>query len=63
MGEFHLKNKNKAAAIEAYKRCVDSGKNNSELDDWFINRAKRKLSELLNQTVPLICDPNIKRSG
>ena len=63
MGEFHLKNKNKAASIEAYKRCVDSCKNNSELDDWFINRAKRKLSELLNQTVPLICDPNIKRSG
>jgi serine/threonine protein kinase len=48
IGEYHLKNKNIPAAIEAYKRCVETSQTASELDDWFINRAKRKLGELLS---------------
>jgi hypothetical protein len=59
LGEYYLKNNNKPAAIEAYRRCLETGQDYSELDRWFINRAKRQLDELLNVNVPLKCDPHI----
>ena len=59
VGEHYLKNKNKAEAIEAYKRCQEARQDSSELDDWFTNRAKRKLDELLNENTSLKSFPNI----
>ncbi len=59
IGEYHLKNKNEAAAMEAYKQCLEAGQDSSELDDWFQNRAKRKLNKLLNENIPLRTCPNI----
>ncbi len=53
LGEYHLKNKNKSKAIEAYRQCLNAGGRSSELDDWLRNRAKRKLNELLNEKTPL----------
>jgi serine/threonine protein kinase len=47
VGEYHLKNENKPAAIEAYNRCLAIEDDDSELDDWFRNRAMRKLDELI----------------
>lgn len=46
VGEYHLKNGNKAAAIEAYRQCLDAEEESSELDDWYINRARGRLNEL-----------------
>ena len=43
VGEYYLKNSNKPAAIEAYKRCLGQADESSEYDDWFINRAHRIL--------------------
>jgi hypothetical protein len=51
LGEYYLKNKNISAAIEAYKRCLKREQDSTELDDWFINRTKRKIHELLNENV------------
>lgn len=62
IAEYHLKNKNEPAAIEAYKRCLAGGQGPFELDDWFKNRAKTKLDELLNQNVPLRSRPNTEGS-
>jgi serine/threonine protein kinase len=53
VGEHHLKNKNKAEAIEAYKQCLEASHDSSELDDWFKNRARRKLNELVNGSMSL----------
>lgn len=53
VGEHHLKNKNKAEAVEAYKQCLEASHDSSELDDWFKNRARRKLNELVNGNMPL----------
>jgi hypothetical protein len=47
VGEYHLKNENRPAAIEAYNRCLAIEDDDSELDDWFRNRAMRKLDELI----------------
>jgi len=56
IGEYHLKNGNKQAAIEAYNRCLETGQGASEYDDWFRNRATRKLNELLGREMPpLLC--------
>jgi serine/threonine protein kinase len=63
MGEYHLKNNNKLGTIEAYKRCLDVSQNASELDDWFKNRAQRKLNELLNKDIPLKSSPNISNGN
>jgi serine/threonine protein kinase len=52
IGEYHLKNNDKPAAIEAYERCLGTGRDVSEVDDWFKNRANLKLSELLNKDMP-----------
>ena len=59
IGEYHLKNKNIPDAIEAYKRCVSAGDQGSALDDWFINKAKRKLNELLNENTGVKSYPNV----
>lgn len=61
VGEYHLKNKNEAEAMEAYKRCLAAEQDTSESDDLFINRAKRKLSELSGEDVPLKACPLINR--
>jgi serine/threonine protein kinase len=47
-GEHHLKNDDKAAAIEAFKQCRTMEDESSELDDWYMNRARRRLNELLS---------------
>jgi serine/threonine-protein kinase len=52
LGEYHLKNNNKPAAMEAYSRCLQLAQGTSEFDDWFTNRATRKFNELLNRDVP-----------
>ncbi|MHC4499699.1 MAG: serine/threonine protein kinase, partial [Planctomycetota bacterium] len=52
IGEYNLKNNNKPAAIEAYNWCLELAQGTSEFDDWFKNRATRKLNELLNRDVP-----------
>jgi hypothetical protein len=59
IGEHHLKNDNKAAAIEAYNRCLESAQGTSEFDDWFKTRATRKLNELRNGDIPPQSRPNI----
>ncbi|GAF99088.1 unnamed protein product, partial [marine sediment metagenome] len=48
-------------ATEAYKQCLDVGKSPSELDDWFKNRARRKLDGLLGENLaPNSCpDTNV----
>lgn len=51
-GEYYLKNNNKAEAIKAYEQCLEKGKDISELDDWFKNRAQRKLNNLLGIILP-----------
>jgi serine/threonine protein kinase len=51
LGEYHLKNRDEPAAIEAFKQCLDAVQGSSESDDWFRNRAKRKLDELSNENV------------
>jgi serine/threonine protein kinase len=53
LGEYHLKNKNVTEAIEAYKRCLEESQDLSELDAWFKNRARGKLNELVNGSMPL----------
>jgi serine/threonine protein kinase len=53
IGEYHLKNNNKAAAVEAYNRCLELDGGASEFDDWFKNRATRKRAQLLNNRIPL----------
>ncbi len=62
VGEHHLKNKNKAEAIEAYKQCLEASQDSSELDDWFKNRAKRKLKELSDENISLKTCPNSDNS-
>jgi serine/threonine protein kinase len=47
LGEHYLKNNNKTAAIEAYQKSVEMRKTDSSLQDWFVNRARRKLDILL----------------
>jgi hypothetical protein len=51
VGEYYFKNSNKQGAIKAYKQCLHVGKSFSELDDWFKNRAKRKLDDLLGENI------------
>jgi serine/threonine protein kinase len=51
VGEYHLKNDNKAAAMEAYKQCRDMEDTPSEVDDWYINRARVRLNELSGNDV------------
>ena len=51
-GEYYLKNNNKAEAIKAYEQCIEKGKDSSELDDWFKNRAQRNLNKLLGIILP-----------
>lgn len=53
VGEFHFKNGNKLSSIEAYKQCLAIDKSSSELDDWFKNRARRKLERLLGRSESL----------
>ena len=60
IGECHLKSENESGAIESYKRCLEENQNPSELDDWFINRAKRQLDSLLNRNVSANTYPNRK---
>jgi serine/threonine protein kinase len=60
IGEYHLKNKNKAAAIESYKRCLEENQSPSELDHWFVNRATRQLNKLLNEDISVKTRPNDK---
>jgi serine/threonine protein kinase len=57
IGEYHFKNNNKPAAIEAYNRCLETGQGASEYDDWFRNRATRKLNELLGRELPPLSCP------
>lgn len=48
VGEYYLKKGNQAATIKAYRQCLDAEDKSSELDDWYINKAKRRLNELSN---------------
>ena len=60
LGEYHLKNKNIPEAIEAYEQCLNAKGQGSELDNWFRNRAQRKLDELLNDKTIQQSDGGIK---
>jgi len=46
VAEHRLKEGKKADAIEAYRRCLDNQQESSELDDWFVNKARARLKEL-----------------
>jgi hypothetical protein len=53
IGEYYLKEGDEQAAVEAYKRCLNIDEDPSKRDDWFKNRATRKLTELSGREVPL----------
>ena len=59
IAEHHLKNNNTSAAIESYNRCLELGRDTSEFDDWFKNRAKRKLDQLINSKATPESGPDI----
>ena len=52
VGEYNTKEGNKSRAIEAYRQCLDSEQDSSELDDWFVNRARRQLKRLSDERKP-----------
>lgn len=65
VAEYHLKNKNEAEAIEAYKRCLEgcleAGEDLSESDTRVKDRARAKLAELSGENIPLKACPLINR--
>lgn len=52
LGEYYHKIGNNKTAAENYRLCLEKGKNSSDLDDWFKNRAKRMLEELTHENAP-----------
>ena len=59
VAEYHLKNNNRLAAIQAYKQCISQAQESSELDDWFVNRSKRELGELAEENIPIEAGPGV----
>jgi serine/threonine protein kinase len=49
VGEYHHRNNDRTAAMEAYQRCLKINPGASEFDDWFKNSAKRNINELLTE--------------
>jgi serine/threonine protein kinase len=61
VAEYHLQNKNESEALNAYRRCLGKSRNDSELDDWFVNRAERNINELANENTT--SDGNLEANG
>ncbi|MHC4864512.1 MAG: serine/threonine protein kinase [Planctomycetota bacterium] len=58
--EYHLKQGNEQAAVEAYKRCLSMDEKDSQLAAWSKKRSGIELAELSGEEVPLPSICNIK---
>jgi serine/threonine-protein kinase len=62
IGEHYLKSKNMPEAIAAYKRCLDTHQDSSDLDQWFKKWAARRLDTLVTESVMLNSRRNLNEA-